>query len=118
MKEPQNIELATLVKFKLVFSVSLNDLMTIKGKTPKIRTAPLTEESIKIAVEKEQRQLGLRILKKMKEQKINPEELSILALNIDYSDTLKYLKGTINLTLLTILKLAFGLNIDKRILLR
>jgi len=48
----------------------------------------------------------------MKEKKITPEELSIMAFNTDYSDTLKYLKGEITLTLLTILKFAAALDVE------
>ncbi|HUZ58960.1 MAG TPA: helix-turn-helix transcriptional regulator [Hanamia sp.] len=52
------------------------------------------------------------ISKIMKEKKITPEELSIMAFNTDYSDTLKYLKGEITLTLLTILKFAAALDVE------
>ena len=107
-----NIEIATLVKLKLAFSVRISDLLHEQDKIPIIITSPLSLITIRKAIANEQRRIGRNISKIMKEENITPEELSIMALNTDYSDTLKYLRGEINLTLITILKFAAALDVD------
>jgi predicted transcriptional regulator len=108
----QNIEIATLVKLKLAFSVEIFYLLRKNNKTPIIIATPLSLLTIRKAISNEQSKIGENISKIMKEKNISPEELSIMAFNIDYSDTLKYLKGEINLTLLTILKFATALDVE------
>lgn len=107
-----NIEIATLVKIKLAFSVQISDLLQKHDKIPIIITSPLSLITIRKAIANEQRIIGENISKIMKENKITTEELSIMAFNTDYSDTLKYLKGEINLTLITILKFAAALDVE------
>jgi transcriptional regulator with XRE-family HTH domain len=107
-----NIEIATLVKLKLAFSVQISDLLHKQDKIPIIITSPLSLITIRKAIANEQGRIGGNISKIMKEENITPEELSIMALNTDYSDTLKYLRGEINLTLITVLKFAAALDVD------
>ena len=112
IKGTQNIEIATLVKFKLAFSVEISDLLKKRNKIPIIISSPLSLITIRKAITNEQSKIRENISKIMEEKNITPEELSIMAFNTDYSDTLKYLKGEINLTLLTILKFAAALDIE------
>jgi transcriptional regulator with XRE-family HTH domain len=112
IKGTQNIEIATLIKLKLAFSVEISDLLHKHNKIPIIITSPLSLITIRKEIANEQRRIGENISKIMKEKNITPEELSIMAFNTDYSDTLKYLKGEINLTLITILKFAAALDVE------
>ena len=112
IKGTQNIEIATLVKLKLAFSVEISNLFQIHDKIPMIITSPLSLITLRKVIANEQRRIGENISKIMKEKNITPEELSIMAFNTDYSDTLKYLKGEINLTLITILKFADALDVE------
>lgn len=105
----QNIEIATLVKLKLVFSAEINDLLSEAKQSKTILAEPLPILTVQKAVVTEQQKIGKRISSIMKERGIDPETLSIMASNTDYSDTLKYLKGEINITLFTILKFASAL---------
>lgn len=114
----QNIELATLVKLKLSFNVDISFLFTVNEKIPTIITTPLSKKIIDKAISKQTNLIGFRIASLMRSQNIKPEDLSILAFNTDYSDTLKYMKGMINLTLITILKFSRALNVDKSELLK
>ena len=108
----QNIEIATLVKLKLAFSVNVSDLLRGNEKYPKILPHPISLVTVRKTVTSEQVKIGKSISKVMKEKNINPEDLSIMASNTDYSDTVKYLKGQINLTLITILKFANALEVE------
>lgn len=112
-KGQKNIEIKSLVKLRLIFSIDIIDLF-IKTKTvPKIISISIADSIIKKNVSSEQQRIGKAILNAMKEKNIKPEELSILTFNTDYSDTLKYLKGEINITLLTVLKFSASLKVDK-----
>lgn len=111
IKGSKNIELATLVKLKLSFSVELIELLTRSSIVPKIQVSPVSESVFKKVLISDQKKIGARIVYFQKEQELDPETLGILAFNIDYSDTLKYQRGELNLTLITILKFAHGLKI-------
>ena len=108
----QNIEIATLVKLKLAFSMDVSDLLKDNEKIPRILSQPLSLIAIKKAVISEQIKVGKNISEVMKKKNIKPEDLSIIASNTDYSDTIKYLKGQINLTMITMLKFAYALEVD------
>lgn len=43
---------------------------------------------------------------------INAQTHSLLSFDIDYSDTIKYMKGEKNITLLTLLKYSRGLEVE------
>lgn len=111
LNDSQNIEITTLVKLKLAFSTEINDLFLKAGQSKAILSEPLPISIIQKAVVSEQRKIGKRISSIMKERGIDPETLSIMASNTDYSDTIKYLKGEINITLFTILKFANALEV-------
>lgn len=107
-----NIEIATLIKLKLAFSVKYSDLLYKRNEVPKVISEPLSLSGVKKAIAREQIKIGESISQIMRNKNLTPEDLSILALNTDYSDTLKYLKGKVNLTLITILKFAHALEVE------
>lgn len=110
-KGASNIEIATLVKLKLAFSVDVPHLFQEKEKIPVIISNPLSSITIKNAIANEQVKIGKNISSAMKGKNMKPEDLSIIAFDTDYSDTIKYLKGQINLTMITVLKFTYALEV-------
>lgn len=112
MKKAQNIEIATLVKLKLAFSVEIPDLLKDNVKNARIIPNPLPLITVKKEIVRQQVKIGKNIYSAMKRKNMSAEYLSIIAFNTDYSDTIKYLKGQVNLTLITILKFAYALEVE------
>ncbi len=107
-----NIEVNTLTKLRLAFKISLSDLFNEKVNCSTLNKLPVTVAMFQATSESDKKKIGKRIIKLMKYRKLGVEDLSILSGNMDYSKALKYLKGAENITLITIMKFAYGLEIS------
>lgn len=108
----KNTELKTLVRLRIGFNVLLSTLFEINSVVPKIRTTPIKAEYIEKLFSEDKSNIGKRLLALHEFRGLDKETLSILSYNIDYSDTLKYLRGEENIELFTLLKYADGLEVD------
>ncbi len=107
-----NIELSTLTKLKLAFNIEVIDLIIRKTKLSDLSSVVIEKGLLKKDIIQEQKKLGDRLDELREFRGIDPQTLSIISYNIDYSDTIKYLKGKKNISLITIIKLANGLEVD------
>lgn len=107
-----NIELSTLVKLSLALNIALYDLFNSSTSKNTIIKTPLTASKFEKTFKFEKQKIGLRISDLLNFRKLKAETLSLISFEIDYSDTIKYLKGEKNITLLTLLKYAKGLEVE------
>jgi len=112
LKGIPNIELSTLTKLRLAFGMSLKELLDEEVNFYRLKRLPITDTMYQTTFVSDKKKIGKRIGKLMKFRKLDPENLSILSDNVDYSKTLKYLKGMENITLITIMKYAHGLEVS------
>ncbi|HVY75918.1 MAG TPA: helix-turn-helix transcriptional regulator [Puia sp.] len=109
-KGEANPEFKTLMKLAVGLKIPLKILFDYKDNL-KRSLANSINLGFNDLESKERRKLGKRILDLCKHRKISQEELSVLS-NIAASDMSLYINGDENLVLLTLLKIAIGLEVD------
>lgn len=111
MKDAQNIELSTLTKLRLALQTDLHSLFSDTQTEYQILKKNLSEVKVEKMIVKDRQVIGKRILEILKMRKLAVQDLSILSHDMDYSDTIKFIKGAENITLQTLLKLSDGLEV-------
>lgn len=111
-KGAPNLDLSSLVKIRLAYNISLIRLFNEDKIIPKPINLPITIEKFEKSLEVEKNNIGKRIKALQDYRGLSPDELSLLAHNSDYSDTLKYQRGEKNIELRTIIKYADGLEVE------
>lgn len=114
LSEASNIELGTMTKLRLVFGITLSELIDDKVGRAKLKIAEIDIDTFELNFLSDKIEIGKRISLIQKTRQIDTQHLSLLSYNLDYSDTIKYLKGEKNFTLLTIIKYSHGLEIPVR----
>lgn len=109
-KGETNLEFKTILKLAMCLKVSLACLFDYKNQFGN-RYPAVYQEDFDLRFSEEKEMLGNRILQMCKHRKIDQEELGILS-SIASSDISLYIAGKENLVLLTLLKIAIGLEVD------
>jgi transcriptional regulator with XRE-family HTH domain len=109
-KGETNLEFKTLLRLTIAFKTEIANLFDYKNQLEK-RTIVKNQQDFTSRLSKEKQNLGNRISKLCKHRGIDQEELGILS-KIASSDISLYINGEENLVLLTLLKIAIGLEVE------
>lgn len=109
-KGETNLEFKTILMLAISFKIEIAYLFDYKNKLNRKQIIGNQQDfNARISIEKEN--LGIRILKLCKHRGIDQEELGILS-RIESSEISLYIAGKENLVLLTLLKIAIGLEVE------
>lgn len=109
-KGETNLELKTLLRLAIAFKTEIANLFDYENKLNK-RSVTNSRQDFTTKLSKEKESLGNRISQLCKHRGIDQEELGILS-KIASSDISLYINGKENLVLLTLLKIAIGLEVE------
>lgn len=111
-----NPTLETLSRLALCFNIDIKDFFSSVPLNGAAKQEQILENEILENNSSIQDNLAKRLRTLLDYRKIDPSTLSILAYEIDYSSTIKYIKVKENVELRTLLKIAEGLEVSIYIL--